>query len=325
MPLRIVGGDTKRGWWQTSASAPLEIGEYRGIVGYEPSELVITARAGTLLAEIEGLLAAHGQILAFEPPRTGPTSTVGGVVASGLAGPARPYFGAVRDHVLGVKLLGPDGEILRFGGQVMKNVAGYDVSRLIAGSWGRLGPMLEVSLRVAPVPEQTLTFEWRCDVHAAHAKLTSLGREALPVSAAAFDGETLRVRVAGRLSALGAARDRLRPERETDDPAVWDAWRDISDALFAGDEPLWRVIVPPASAPFSMAGRCWWDWGGALRWLRTSADADAVNRAATAAGGHARRWPTGASDPTTNLPDAVARLQGRVMNGFDPTHLFNPV
>ncbi|MGH8597274.1 MAG: FAD-binding protein, partial [Gammaproteobacteria bacterium] len=149
-PLRIVGGDTKRDWWRTRAIVPLALGRLRGVVAYQPSELVITVYAGTPLREVQQALAERHQMLGFEPPETGADSTIGGVVASGISGPSRPYRGAVRDFVLGVRLLAPEGEPLRFGGQVIKNVAGYDVSRLNAGAWGRLGPIVEISLRVIP-------------------------------------------------------------------------------------------------------------------------------------------------------------------------------
>ncbi|MCW5576935.1 MAG: glycolate oxidase subunit GlcE, partial [Burkholderiales bacterium] len=213
-PLRIRGGGSKAFYGNPVTGEDFDVTGHRGIVAYEPTELVITARAGTPLAEIETLLAAHGQRLACEPPRFGPSSTsstIGGVVAAGFSGPARPWAGALRDHVLGVGLLSHEGELLRFGGRVMKNVAGYDVSRLVCGSWGTLGPIATVALRVAPCPERTLSLAWPMSASDARRRMLELAREAWPLAGVAYDGERLRVRIAGAAAAVDEAAARLAP------------------------------------------------------------------------------------------------------------------
>ncbi len=318
IPLRIIGGDTKHAWWHTSAVTPLSLRHYTGVVAYEPSELVITARAGTLLSEIEQTLAVRGQMLGFEPPRLGRESTLGGVVAAALSGPARPYRGGVRDYVLGVRLLSATGEVLRFGGQVMKNVAGYDLSRLVTGAWGRLGPLLEISLRVSPQPAQTVAVRWRCDESAACQRLRAFGRTTLPISAARYDGQFLHVRLSGAVPAVAAALASLAPEVSPTGLVEWQAWRDFTHPFFAGKETLWRAIVPAATAPLAVAAECVWDWGGALRWFKGVADPGLLRQAVTAAGGHVRPWPGSGLEP---LADA---LTARVISSFDPMGLFNP-
>ncbi len=160
-PLAIIGGGSKQFMGRSIQAEDFDVGAHQGIVSHEPSELVVTVRAGTPLEILETALAERGQMLPFEPPRFGERATIGGTIACGISGPRRPYAGAARDFVLGVKLLNGRGEILRFGGQVMKNVAGYDISRLMTGAMGTLGALLEVSLKVLPTPAatQTVSFE----------------------------------------------------------------------------------------------------------------------------------------------------------------------
>ena len=318
MPLRIVGGDTKRAWWQTAAVTPLSLRYYAGIVAYEPSELVITARAGTLLSEIEQTLAARGQMLGFEPPRMGAESTLGGVVAAALSGPARPYRGGVRDYVLGVRMLTVTGEIVRFGGQVMKNVAGYDLSRLVTGAWGRLGPLLEISLRVAPQPAQTVAVQWPCDEATAWQRLRAFGRATYPISACRYDGQVLHVRLSGAVPAIAAALDSLAPEVRSEGLTEWQAWRDFTHPFFAQKDAIWRAVVPAATPPLAVDAECVWDWGGALRWFTRVADPERLTQAVAAAGGHVRLWPSTGFSPVADA------LTTRVIASFDPTGLCNP-
>lgn len=321
-PLRIVGGDTKRGWWQTTATTPLSLNAYAGIVAYEPSELVITACAGTPLKELEAALAARGQMLGFEPPRTGPESTIGGVIAAALSGPARPYCGAARDFVLGVSMLTNEGEIVRFGGQVMKNVAGYDLSRLATGSWGRLGPLTEISLRVSPRPEQTLTAQWRCDEQAAWRHMRDFGRASYPISGCRYEGGMLHLRLSGTAPAIAYALDKLAPEETSEATDDWLIWRDFTHPFFDPATTMWRAVVPSATRPLPVQAVCGWDWGGALRWYKHVSDSAQLERAVVAAGGHVRRWPATGLE---SAPDAAARaLATRVRASFDPTGMFNP-
>jgi glycolate oxidase FAD binding subunit len=322
--LRLLGGGTKSFLVGASPGTALSLAAYRGIIAYQPSELVIEVRAGTPLAEVEQLLARHGQQLAFEPPRFGPASTIGGVISAGLSGPARPYGGAVRDHVLGVSLLDASGTVLRFGGRVMKNVAGYDVSRLVVGAWGTLGPLVEIAVRAAPRPEQVLSLVWAADVAHALSRMNELARQAWPLAGACFDGARLRLRLAGTRAALTAAVDALRPESIDEDLQYWDALRDFRLPFFAVDRPLWRLAVPPAAAHLALPGDSLIDWGGAQRWLKTEAGAADVHAAARRAGGYAQ--PFFAADAARHAPLSVTQkaLQARIRAVFDPVGLFNP-
>jgi glycolate oxidase FAD binding subunit len=321
-PLRIIGGDTKQAWWRTQATTPLNFGTLRGISAYEPTELVITAYAGTPLLEIEQALAERNQMLGFEPPHTGSRSTIGGVVAAGLAGPNRPYQGAVRDFVLGVRLLSTERDPLRFGGQVMKNVAGYDVARLVTGAWGRLGAITEISLRVIPRPEATMSIAWRCDVAEAQRRMLELGRRALPITGMSFDGVQLRLRLAGSAQALAAARSAL-PGAVDELPSVWIPWRDLTHPFLSHASALWRITVPPATKLPGYDEHALWDWGGGLRWIDLGARSGAsLASLVTAAGGIAKTWPNHAqASPTA----ALSALEARVMRAFDHENLFNPI
>lgn len=322
--LTITGSGSKRFYTGTPAGEALDVSSHRGIVEYEPTELVITARAGTPLAEIEAALAARGQMLAFEPPHFGERATLGGTIACGFSGPRRPYAGSARDFVLGTRIINGPGEVLRFGGKVMKNVAGYDVARLMTGSLGTLGVILEVSLKVLPKPatEMTLSF----DVSAADA-IASMNRWAgqpLPLSAAAHSGETLHVRLSGAESAVRAARTRLGGEVIDHGERYWEELREHRRVFFQTDEPLWRLSVPPATAPLDLPGKWLIDWGGAQRWLVSTAPAATIRAAAAAAGGYATGFRNGlAGRDSLGVYDPVARaLQGRIQQALDPAGRF---
>lgn len=325
-PLNITGGGSKSFYGRPAVGELLSTVGHRGIIGYEPSELVLTARCGTPLSSIEATLAENGQILPFEPPHFGAQATVGGTVACGLSGPRRPYAGSVRDAVLGVKLLNGHGEILAFGGQVMKNVAGFDVSRLMAGALGTLGVLLEVSLKVSPKPEaeQTLVFELAAD-----AALTLMNRWAgqrWPLSAACHDGNRLYLRLSGAEAALNASRATLGGEILDEGGAFWVGLREQNLPFFGDPTPLWRLSVAPASPMPALPGACLIDWGGALRWLKTDAPADAVFAAARQAGGHASpfRATEAAGAVFQPLPEGLKALHIRLKKAFDPHGILNP-
>lgn len=328
-PLRIRGGDTKRRLLEALPGAQLDMRTYRGVLAYEPSELVIEVRAGTLLADVETLLAEHGQMLASEPPRCGPASTIGGVVSAGLSGPARPWAGALRDHVLGIGLLSPAGELLRFGGRVMKNVAGYDVSRLACAAWGTLGPIATLALRVAPLAERTVSLQWQMQAPAAHAHLQTLARTSWPLAGAAHDGGCLRLRLAGSAAAVDDAVTRLAPDALDADDLWWQALRDLAPPALGHTvdaDGLWRVSLPPA-ANIVAPGHEVIDWGGAQRWWWApgiaAAEIHARVRAAVGAQGHA--VPMFAA-PAHDFPlpsAAQGALQARLRRAFDPQELFN--
>jgi glycolate oxidase FAD binding subunit len=326
-PLRLRGGGTKDFYGGALAGEILDTRGHAGVVSYEPTELVVTARCGTPLAELEAALAERGQMLPFEPPHFGASATLGGCVAAGLSGPRRAAAGAVRDFVLGARLMDGNARELCFGGQVMKNVAGYDVSRLLAGSLGILGVILEVSLKVLPRPPEERTLCVALDEAAALDKLNRWAGEPLPISASAWSGGTLNVRLSGAPTALRAAAQRIGGETLQGGEAqrFWLGVREHADAFFAGDAPLWRLSLPSHAPRLGLAGAQLIEWGGALRWLRTPADAPAVREAAQRAGGHATLFRGGDKGQGVFAPLAPAalKLHRGLKAAFDPAGIFN--
>ncbi len=333
-PLDICGGGTKRFYGELPSGTPLEVTPLSGISSYEPTELVVTARAGTPLRDLEAALEERGQCLPFEPPRFAPGGTVGGMVAAGLSGPARASVGSVRDHVLGVTLLNGRAEMLTFGGQVTKNVAGYDVSRLIVGSLGILGVICDVSLKVLPtsVATQTLSFEWsECR---ALESLAEWAGQPLPINASAWHRGLLRVRLAGARAAVAAACERLGGERL--EPSAADAWwasvRDQRAQFFSlaekdlgPGEALWRLSVPAVTAALTLPGEQFIEWGGAQRWWRTTAETAVVRDAAVRVGGHATlmRGADRSQGVFTPLSAVLMRTHQALKQAFDPARIFN--
>ena len=326
-PLNLRGGGTKDFYGNPPRGEVLDTRGHAGIVDYEPTELVITARCGTPLADLEALLEKNGQCLPFEPPHFGAGATLGGCVAAGLSGPRRASAGALRDFVLGVKLVDGRGELLAFGGQVMKNVAGYDVSRLLAGSLGILGMILEVSLKVLPRPPEERTLRLSLAQDAALEALNRWAGEPLPVSATAWHAGVLSVRLSGAPSALRAAAQRIggEPLDASEADRFWLGVREHTDAFFAGDAPLWRLSLPSHAPRVELPGEPLIEWGGALRWLRTPADAAAVRAAAARAGGHATLFRGGdkAGGVFAPLAPAVLKLHQGLKAAFDPAGIFN--
>jgi glycolate oxidase FAD binding subunit len=325
--LRIRGGGTKDFYGQALEGEILGTGSYAGVVAYDPTELVITVRGGTPLAEVERVLAERRQMLAFEPPHFGAGATIGGAVAAGLSGPRRATAGAVRDFVLGVRMMDGRGEDLTFGGQVMKNVAGYDVSRVMAGSLGTLGVILEVSLKVLPLPvaEATLKFEMPPDK--AIEGMNRWGGRPLPISATAHADADLSVRLSGAAAAVREACATLGGERVADEPAVsfWAGIREQTDPFFAGDEPLWRLSVPSTTPPLGLEGRSLVEWGGSLRWLKSRAEARTIRERCAHAGGHATLFRGGdrSAGVFHPLAPAIARIHQRLKAEFDPHGVLN--
>jgi glycolate oxidase FAD binding subunit len=337
-PLRIRGGGSKDLYGEPCEGELLLTGVLDGIVSYEPSELYVTVRAGTPLATLEAALAAQGQCLPFEPPHFG-AATVGGMVAAGLSGPARASAGSVRDHVLGVSLINGRGEFLTFGGQVMKNVAGYDVSRLMAGALGTLGLLVEISLKVLPVApaEATLRFSGMTQEQAL-AQLHRWGSQPLPLNASRWQAEggdtVLHVRLRGAQAAVQAACRELGGERVDDAQARrdWAACREIQLPWFAARAPdvdLWRLSVPQTAPVLDVPEASLVEWHGAQRWVRAArAQASRVREAAVAAGGHATLFLAGeGAGPVparfTPLDPVQARLQRGLQRAFDPAGIFN--
>ena len=326
-PLRIRGGGSKDFYGGPLQGELLEVGGYRGIVDYEPSELVLTARTGTPLAEIETVLRERGQMLAFEPPHFGNTATFGGCIAAGLSGPRRATAGSVRDFVLGVRLLDGKGDDLRFGGQVMKNVAGFDVSRLLTGSLGTLGVLLEISVKVLPVPVAEATLRFEHSAADAIALLNEWGGKPLPLSASTWQGGLLSVRLSGARAAVDAAVTQLGGERLDNNAAAdfWNSIREHRDAFFAAEAPLWRLSLKSSTPPLNLAGSQLIEWGGSLRWILTDADAPTVREAARFGGGHATLFRGGNKRDGVfhPLPAAMLALHRNLKRSFDPAGIFN--
>lgn len=323
-PLRLRGGGTKDFYGNAPRGEVLDTRGYAGVVAYEPTELVVTARCGTALSSLESVLAEKGQCLPFEPPHFGEGATVGGCVAAGLSGPRRAAAGALRDFVLGAKLVDGRGEVLVFGGQVMKNVAGYDVSRLLAGSLGTLGVLAEVSLKLAPRPPAERSLRLEMPLARALETMNRWAGQPLPVSATAWHGGELRVRLSGSEAGVRAAAAAIGGAEA--DAGFWREVREQSHAFFGGAQPLWRLALPSGAPPLELHGPQFIEWNGALRWLRSGAPADAIRDAARRAKGHATLFRGG--DPGTPrfapLDPVLARVHRELKSAFDPAGILNP-
>jgi glycolate oxidase FAD binding subunit len=326
--FRLRGSGSKDFLGNAGAGEVLDLRAHAGIVRYAPRELVITARAGTRLHDLEAALAENAQMLAFEPPHFGRDATLGGTIACGLSGPRRANGGAARDFVLGVRILDGRGEVLRFGGEVIKNVAGYDVSRLMTGAFGTLGILLDLSLRVVPCPRAEETRVLELDAATALQRVRAWSLEALPISASAiFDGR-LFVRLSGANSAVRAAAANVGGEA-LDSELFWHRLREHDLPFFAGALALWRLSVAPGSELADLGAPQLIEWHGAQRWVRTDLDAAHLRAQAQAADGHATLFraeadstpPDGRFHP---LPAGLFALHRRLKAEFDPHGVFNP-
>jgi glycolate oxidase FAD binding subunit len=315
-PLRPRGGGSKDFYGNALRGEVLDTRGYSGIVAYEPTELVVTARCGTLLSELEAILSKEDQFLPFEPPHFGDGATVGGCIAAGLSGPRRAAAGALRDYVLGAKIIDGRARVLSFGGQVMKNVAGYDVSRLVAGSLGTLCLIVEVSLKVLPKPREEWTKKIAVGQSDALNMMAGWASQPLPISATAWhDGE-----LAVRIAASAAGKIGGSPDAAFD----WQSIREHRHAFFAGPGSLWRIALPAAGP--ALPYPCLVEWNGMLRWVKSDAPAAEIRAAATRAGGHATLFraqdkSAGAFAP---LDPVLARLHRDVKAAFDPAGIFSP-
>jgi len=324
-PLYIQGANSKAFYGRHSTGTPLSTLQHSGIISHEPSELVLRARAGTPLREIEQALAEQNKMLAFEPPYFSGHSTLGGCVAAGLSGPRRPFTGSVRDFVLGVGIINGQGQSLRFGGQVMKNVAGYDLSRFITGSLGTLGLITEVSLKVLPRPQVEYTLTQVCNQEEAIERLADYQRSPLPLSAACWYDDHLYIRLSGSEAATRRAQHQLGDNLVTENPGFWRILRDQQHPFFAQDKPLWRLSVPPATPPLQLAGDCLLDWGGSQRWLASDEEPARIRGQLEKVGGHASLFRHhGADEVFHPLPAALMALHKRLKLAMDPAGIFNP-
>lgn len=322
-PLRIQGSGSKSFLGNPVDGQVLDTREHRGIVSYDPTELVISVRTGTPLAELEAALDEAGQMLPCEPPHYGEGATVGGMIATGLSGPRRPWSGAVRDFVLGTRVITGHGKHLRFGGEVMKNVAGYDLSRLMAGSFGCLGVLTEVSLKVLPKPRLNSGLRVAMPLDQALAKLAEWGQQPIPISAASHDGQALHLRLEGGVGSVNSARQLIGGEDL--DPAYWSALREQRLPFFDDPRPLWRLSLPTNTPVLALPGEQLVDWAGAQRWLKSSADAESIRAIVAAVGGHAQCYSPGATtSPFQPLAAPLLRYHKQLKAQLDPQGIFNP-
>jgi glycolate oxidase FAD binding subunit len=323
----LQGGGSKSWYGNALQGELLDTRPYSGIIAHEPTELVLTARCGTPLSEIETALEQHGQMLAFEPPHFGTSATIGGMLAAGLSGPRRAQVGAVRDYVLGVTMMNGRGECLQFGGQVMKNVAGYDVSRLMAGSMGSLGLLLDISLKLSPKPiaETTLAFSMS-EVDA----ITSLNRWAglaLPISASSYHVGRLMLRLSGSEAALRLAKQSLGGQEVENASMFWQSLREQTHHFFEadGEHGLWRISLPSTTPALKLKGKCLIEWGGAQRWLWSNETPELLRSTVQQAGGHLTLFRYGDKKigVFTELSKPLQHIHRQLKQGFDPAGIFN--
>ena len=328
MPLAIHGGNSKAFYGAPFRGAALDMRPYRGIIDYEPKELVLTVRAGTPLAEIEEAVAREKQMLPFEPPFFAEGATIGGTVATGLSGPRRAYSGAVRDFVLGTRIINGKGEDLRFGGRVIKNVAGYDVSRLMTGAMGTLGVLLDLSFKVLPQPTEEMTLHYEMDEATAVRRFNEWSGKPLPISATSWHNNVAMIRLSGAAAGVKAAREKLGGDvvAAAEAGEFWGELRDHRIAFFDSAEPLWRLSVPSTSQPLQLGLPQWIEWGGALRWLRGTTDVKALRARVEAAGGHVTLFRHGDKSAGVFHPlqPALARIHRNLKAAFDPENILNP-
>ena len=327
-PVRIRGGNTKSFYGNPSPQdlPVLCTNEHVGVISYRPEELVIRVKAGTKLGEVESILAEQGQHMPFEPPAFGMSSTIGGVVAAGISGSRRPYGGAVRDHLLGVGLIRADGSYQEFGGQVMKNVAGYDVSRLLSGSLGILGVIADVSLKVLPTPAREASLCLRMEMPAALALFNDLRRAGAPLSAAAATGDQVFLRLSG---SAGHIERRLQQLEEAYDAIMLgnDYWSsvDTHEALGRAGN-LWRLSCPPTES-LELAEGCvpdLVDWGGAQRWVTLADDSPRITYSGRGHWTLVRSTVDNPEERFEPLAPAIMQLHRNLKKAFDPAGRFNP-
>tara|TARA_B110000881_G_scaffold32534_1_gene24931 strand:- start:327 stop:1499 length:1173 start_codon:yes stop_codon:yes gene_type:complete len=333
-PLFIRGGGSKDFYGNSmnrDGHDILSAAAYTGIIDYDPTELVMTARAGTPLADLETELQKQNQMLGFEPPHFGPEATLGGCVASGLSGPRRVYVGAARDFVLGIRMLDGNGSNLHFGGKVIKNVAGYDISRLITGSMGTLGLLLEVSIKVLPIPPFELTLRMQMKEAEAIERMNQWAGKPLPISATCFYENNLTLRLSGAESAIRAARAKLGGELISDGPIFWNSIREQTHPFFQSGSSLWRLSLKSNAPPLKLLGQQLIEWGGALRWLACSGEhmdteENIVRSESILANGNATLFRSNKrSDSVFHPPGPqMIKIYQRIKEKFDPVGIFNP-
>jgi glycolate oxidase FAD binding subunit len=326
--LVIKGSGSKSFLSPVREGATLDTRAHSGIVEYDPKELVIVVKCGTRIADIEKSMAEAGQMLAFEPPHFGEGATVGGMVATGISGPRRAYAGAVRDFVLGAKVIDGKGDHLSFGGKVMKNVAGFDVSRLLCGSYGTLGLVTEVAFKCLPLPKAQSTRLFEMDATQAIEAMNRWYAEADPITATTWVDGKLYVRFAGAEPAVKLAVEKRGGEALANDVDWWRDWREQHHAFFTSAKELHRVSCKSTAAPIEEVVTAI-EWGGALRWVHADeASAAKLRYQASRAGGYASVWRGGASthaNAAQTLSDPLKDIHAKLKASFDPYNVFAPL
>lgn len=327
--LNIVGGNSKQFYGNTITEKKkteiIETRIHQGIINYEPSELVITARAGTPLKEIEALLAENNQMLPFEPPHFGEHATLGGAIATGLSGSRRPFTGSARDFVLGARIISGKGDIMSFGGQVMKNVAGYDVSRLMVGALGTLGLLLELSIKVLPRPNTEVTQCIATSQQDALNTMHNLNQTSLPLSALAYENEKLYIRLSGAASAVNAAQKKVGGETLVHADNFWQQVNEQTLPFFKNDAPLWRLSVPYV-ANVDLNEESFIDWAGAQYWMYSNKNAEEIQQHAAEQGGSATLFKTTSNNIQERFMPLEAKIKQLHINlkmRFDPYGILN--
>jgi len=324
--LNIFAGSSKVFYGQTTSGKALDVSPHRGIVNYEPTELVITARAGTPLKEIELALDGENQMLGFEPPSFGDAATLGGTVACNFSGPRRAFAGAARDFVLGCSVINGKAARLRFGGEVMKNVAGYDVSRLMCGAMGTLGVLLDVSIKVLPKPEAELTVVHELSADDSLKKVHQLARQSLPVSATCFDDNTLHIRLSGTDIAVQTSRKTLGGDTLDASNDFWERLKEHKSGYFKSDTSVWRLSLASNAPVLKTAGRYLYEWNGAQRWLISDENEESIRNEVSQHGGHAVCFRNCGQDHQAFHPldSGLLKIHRQLKQAFDPDSILNP-
>ena len=325
-PLNICGGNSKRFYGREPLGEVLDVSGHNGVINYEPTELVITARAGTPLKEVEQVLAAENQMLAFEPPAFGKSATIGGTIACNFSGPRRAFSGAARDFILGSSIINGKAEQLHFGGEVMKNVAGYDVSRLMCGAMGTLGVLLEVSIKVLPKPETETTLVYEMDSEHALKKVHQLAGQSLPVSATCFDDSSLYIRLSGTEGAVKSAHQLLGGDISPSGSNFWQQLKEQELSYFNTDNDVWRLSLASNSPILNLEGQYLYEWNGAQRWLISKDDDEKIRKEVSQHGGHAVcfRQHSKHKDVFQPLQTDLLEIHRQLKMAFDPDSMFNP-
>ncbi len=326
-PLQIIGGNSKAFYGENIEAKALPVGHHSGIVKCDPQESFLTAKGGTPLCEIERVLSEKQQMIPFEPPGFGATATLGGCLATGLSGPARATFGAVRDATLGVQIINGRGEVLRFGGNVMKNVAGYDFSRLMCGACGTLGIILEATIRLRPKLEKECTICLDLNATQAIDKISTWTNAGFPITASFHCDEQLFLRLSGHRDSVAVARRKIGGNEISDGPRFWSEIREHRHPFFKQAKTLWRLSLAPHSPTLGLSGRGAFEWGGALRWLATDIPAQQVRMVVEKHGGHAclfRSTKQSAVPVFHPIAPGLLNLHKRIKHAFDPLSILNP-